>query len=261
MKVLEHTATRLSLLESTNGVKLLGILVFIIGTLITGGIPTKTTESLNCNRGLGTCEIARKGQLDGDKNRSFPADELEGSNVEEDATIDKKGHEHISYKVMLLTKSYGEIFFVSEGDKEDSVGIASQINDFAQNQNQPSLSLSEVSDHSLVKNIIFFVALSIGIVAIMQDDVTYTFDKRAKRLYIKRQGLRGGRVSSEPIHNVSDVTVNQSATRNAQTGKTYYSYKLNLLFSSGKILTIASSSDSAECYTLADSIKQILALR
>lgn len=258
MKVLEQTPTRLSLLASANDVKIFGVVIFVVGVLIAGGIPTRVTQSLTCNRNEGRCEISRSGQLGGPRNTSFPVDELQGSTVETDVSIDKKGHEHIRYNVMLLTKSYDGLFFVSKVDKEDSVDLASQINDFAHKQDQPSLSLSQVFDFSIIKNVIFFITFLIGIIALMQDDVTYTFDNKARLLFIKRQGLRGGQISSESINHLLHVTVDQSATRNRQTGKTHYLYKLNLLLSSGKIVTLTSSTQRNECDNLAYSIKRIL---
>lgn len=232
------------------------------GIFISGALPSKITQSLICDRNEGTCQIVRVGQFaGGDGNKLFPASELQGARVRTDARVDKNGHEHVKYEVMLLTKSYEDIFFISKFEQDDLIGITSEINNFVKNPAQPFLNLTEEYDSSLIKNGIFIFAILIGLIALLQDEVTYTFDKHSKILFRKRQGLRGNRISSEPIRNVADVQGEQSVTKNPQNGKFSYSYKLNLLRSSGKNLTLTSSSDSSECNQIAKDIKKILTLR
>jgi len=262
MKVLEQASSRLSLSASSKGVRIFGGLLLVGGIFIKGVLPSKVTQSLNCDRNEGTCQIVRVGQLGGgDGNKSFPASELQGAEIKTDARVDSNGHEHVSYDLMIITRSYEDVFFISKLDKDDLIGITSQINNFVKNPAQPFLKLTNEDDISQLTNPISIGAVLLGLLAILQDEVTYTFDKSSKILFIKRQGLRGNRISSEPISNISDVQVKQNVVKNPQNGKLYYSYTLNLLMSSGKILTLISSGGSSECNTIANDIKKMLSLR
>lgn len=262
MKVVEQTQSRLSLLVSTVGVKIFGGLFLIGGIYIAGILPSKTSTSLICNKNEGTCQIVKVGQLAGGAGtESFPVNELKSAKIKTNINVDKKGHEHIDYDIMLVTKNSEDIFFISATHQENLIEFTSEINSFLKNPTQPTLELTSETELSLVKNGVFVLALLIGVVSLLQDEVTYIFDKNSKILFIKREGLRGNRISSEPSSNVSEVQVEQSVTKNPQTGKVYYYYNLNLLMTTGKKLTLNSSSNQDECNKIANDIREMLSFR
>jgi hypothetical protein len=259
MKVVEQTPSRLSLLASAKGVKIFGGLFLLGGICISVVLPSKTSESLICNRNESLCQIVRVGQLAGGAGtKSFPSDELKGANIKTNYSVDKKGQEHIYYDLVLTTKSYEDILFTGASEKSDLIGFTSEINNFVNNPVQPTFKLTSEKNLSTIKNVIFILACIIGVIALLQDEVIYTFDKNSKILFIKRQGFRGNRIFSEPSSNVSEVQVEQKVTKNSQNGKVYYFYNLNLLMTTGKKITLTSSSDRDECNKIANDIRKML---
>lgn len=156
MNIVEQTPSRIKISNSDSVL----FLQIVGGSLLLGAIlsirvlPGKVVDSLTCNRtgvNQGTCQILNLGYIGGKKQLSFPVSELQGAKVETDGIVDRKGNEHISYELMLLTKSHGPICFISDSDNEKPTAISDQINNFVNNPNLPFLEQKVDNDFSFLK--------------------------------------------------------------------------------------------------------------
>ncbi len=257
MQVVKQTPSQVSILDSTVGLKFIGGLILIGGIYFSSTIPSKSSDSLMCNRKVNFCQILRTDSITGAQNRFFSSDELKSANIisHYHADLNRRGRGYIDYDIVLSTKSYEQIVFIGANEREDLMGFTNEINNFIKNPSQPTLKLTDEKEHSFIKNTIFILACLIGFTIFFLDDVTYTFDKESKTVFIKRQGVRGTRITSLPSSNVS-VDVEQKSTRNVQTGKVHYWYNLNLM-AAGKKMTLTSS-NREECYQVANDIQKML---
>lgn len=265
MDIVKQTSTKLKLHSSGLEAWIIGGVILTVGILIPPLFSGKTIDTFTCNRvdtNQGSCEIQEMTRWGKSKPKIIPLHELKGAEVEDHVTYDKKGREHTSYRVYIISNIYEDIYFIGDYDREYPDSVAGQINEFVSDSTKPSLKIISEGDNSLFMYIVGGVIGFISLFFIFVDDVICTFDKSNGCFYIRRRGLRGNRFKSGRNHDVSDIQITEaSRVSNKQTGKTHVTYNLNLVLNSGESLLLTNGSKIEEYKKITDSIRQIINLR
>lgn len=264
MKIVEQNSNKLTLHSPALGAWIFGSIIGAIGIFLPLFCAGKTIHLFSCDRtsaNEGTCKIQEINRWGKQPPKILLLNELKGANLDTKVTYDKKGREHIDYRVYILTEQK-DIYFISNSERDYLDNIVNQINEFVNNSTEPELRIKTVSDNSIVMYIIGAVLGVVSIALLLADDIICSFDKASGMFYIKKQGIRGKRLKSERNLNISDILIEENNRfQNKQTGKIHITYKLSLVLKSGENLFLDSGANRESYIEINNNIRQLINIR